>query len=156
MSVDTHGMINRKIDVEEVYNFIINTFDKNAKLDKKIDSYDNKPKGYILFNDGKDDRQMFFCNGQDKTKYDREYPNLSFNDEDLSYLWLDLKLYGNSVEDMKIIINHFGGYVDENDCDDNDWYYLGANPEGTIPPVIHVTMQQIYDKFGGVVIITDR
>jgi hypothetical protein len=156
MGVDTRGIINKKIDIEEVYNFILNTYDKNAVLDKDASPADRLPLGSIYFKDGEDQRRLFCCNNEDITKFSPEYPELNFSDDVHSYLWVSLGYWKNSVEIIKNIINHFGGYVDENDCDDEGWYYLGENPNNTIPSIIKVTMKDIYEKFGGVVVITDK
>ena len=57
-----------------------------------------------------------------------------------------------SVEIIKSIIANFGGgWIDENDCDDDDYYYVDGNGNGK--PVKHVTLEEVYEKFGEIVII---
>ena len=75
--------------------------------------------------------------------------------EDLVYsdtTYLSLGYDDEAVEIMNMIVQHFGGWIDENDCDDNLYTYVGKNKESETP-VIHVTMEEIYEKFGGIVII---
>jgi len=43
-------------------------------------------------------------------------------DEDIDGVRLSLGMWGDSVEIMKYILNVFGGYIDENDCDDEGYY----------------------------------
>ena len=70
--------------------------------------------------------------------------------------YLSLGFWGNSVEIMKEIIAHFGGgWIDENDCDDKTYYPIMINEDGSIKPVQYITMNDIYEKFGSVVIITE-
>ena len=70
---------------------------------------------------------------------------------------LSLGKWNSSVEIIKDIVTHFGGgWIDEDDCDSEDYYPIESNPDGSIKPVIKVTMQDIYDKFGGIVVITDK
>ena len=63
----------------------------------------------------------------------------------------------NSVDIIKTLVAQFGGgWIDENDCDDNDFYPIEMDADGNIKPVIYVTMEEIYEKFGGVVIIKEN
>ena len=43
---------------------------------------------------------------------------------------LILGYYGKAVEIMKLICEHFGGWIDENDCDDEPPYYIAKKVEG--------------------------
>ena len=56
---------------------------------------------------------------------------------------------------VSCIVAHFGGgWIDENDCDTKEYYPIELNPDGNIKPVQYVTMNDIYEKFGSVVVIT--
>lgn len=57
---------------------------------------------------------------------------------------------------MRDLVLQFGGWIDENDCDDEDYYPISKDADGNISPVLLVTMEDIYQKFGGVVIIKDQ
>ena len=69
--------------------------------------------------------------------------------------YISLSCWGSSVEIVKEIVSHFGGgWVDENDCDDKEYYPVELNSDENIKSVQYVTMEDIYEKFGSVVIIT--
>jgi hypothetical protein len=64
-----------------------------------------------------------------------------------------LGCWGDSVEIIKDIVTHFGGWIDENDCDDKEFYPILKNEDGNIKPIIYITKEELYEKFGGIVII---
>lgn len=69
--------------------------------------------------------------------------------------YISLGFWGSSVEIVKEIVAYFGGgWVDENDCDDKEYYPIEVNTDGSIKPIQYVTMNDIYEKFGSVVVIT--
>ena len=67
--------------------------------------------------------------------------------------YISLSCWGNSIEIIKKIASHFGGWMDENDCDDEEYYEV--SPTGEKIEVKMVTMQEIYEKFGEIVIIKE-
>lgn len=70
--------------------------------------------------------------------------------------YISLGFWGSSVEIIKEIVSYFGGgWVDENDCDDKEYYPIEVNTDGSIKPIQYVTMNDIYEKFGSVVVITE-
>jgi len=63
----------------------------------------------------------------------------------------------DNVDIIKQMIAHFGGgWLDENNCDDISFYPIELNVDSTIKPVKYVTMKEIYDKFGCIVVIKDK
>jgi len=149
MSTDTKGIINKKVSSEEVYNFIYTKIDSSAEFNK--DDFGGRiAVDRIYFQN----RTMSIICDHDSER--NEYKGLDFTDDDKNYVWLSLGYRGDSIDIMKKIINHFGGYVDENDCDDEGFYYIPTNPEQDVPMVIRATMKDVYEKFGGVVIIKDK
>ena len=70
--------------------------------------------------------------------------------------FLDLGYWGSSVEIMKSIISNFSGYLDENDCDDEDPYFIAEHPEGIMPNVIKITRSELNKRLGGTVVIIDE
>ena len=66
---------------------------------------------YVIFNDGKDKRNLAvsFSNGCER-------------DNGISGVWCSLGCWGNSVEIMRYLCETFGGYLDENDCDNEGFY----------------------------------
>ena len=57
---------------------------------------------------------------------------------------------------MKSIISNFSGYLDENDCDEEDAYYNEEHPEGIMPNIIKITRAELNKKMGGTVVIIDE
>jgi hypothetical protein len=176
MSVDTKGRLKGFITHEEVLNFIKHKYDKNAVSYVKLDNYgSDKDKewiqeryddsgnwltwsGFINLKDGEENRNLFYCYTNHNS-----YENLDFYSEyglddmvKAQTTYISLGYHGNSVNIIKSIVTEFGGWIDESDCDDEEYYPIVKNPDGTIKPVFKVTMNDIYEKFGGVVIITDK
>lgn len=116
MSVSTHGILSKEITGRQIYDIIIDKYDIEAVFDIKIEEYHNSETGYIFFKDGEDQRQLFYCITQD------EEENTEFNNKE--HVCLILGDWGNSVQIMTNIIKNFGGYIDENDCDDIGYYYI--------------------------------
>lgn len=82
--------------------------------------------GFITFNDGKENRYLFYLyhnvNSYENLKYYSQY-----NLEDMvksETTELMLGFYDSSVEIMKGIAQEFGGWLDENDCDDIPPYWI--------------------------------
>ena len=137
IGVDTNGIIDKKIRAEEIYNFIVNRIDKGAKYFPEREN-SVTPVQYVVFKDSTGNRTLTIICGSDKDK--NEYSELNFTDDEKNYVWLSLSKYGDSIAIMQSIITQFGGYVDEDDCDDEDYYYIPAGFDKTVPKVIRVTM----------------
>lgn len=179
MGADTHGKIRGFVRHEDIFNFIVQKYDKNAVCDikKRVNSplsecdwkykinehsEDNENwysiAGRIDFNYHGEERSLFYV-------YDNlnSYENVNFYSEhglkDMvlsETTYLSLGFWGSSVEIIKEMVAHFGGgWVDENDCDDKEYYPIEVNTDGSIKPVQYVTMKDIYEKFGSVVVITE-
>jgi hypothetical protein len=116
MGVDAKGILNKSISAREVFDVIVSKYDKDAQFDVRIDSYDNTESGGIHFKDGKDQRRLFYCivpDGAEETEYN-----------EIDHVSLSLGYWGNSTDIITTIVRTFGGYVDENDCDDIGFYYV--------------------------------
>lgn len=171
MGVDTVGKLKGRVTQEQVLNFIRQRYDKNATsyVDKSYcgnePTWEHKKYG--------DDK--FFCESgyiQFKSKYNNQrnlfysYTNIN-SFENLKYyekyglkdMVLSEKTHiglghdEEAIQIIKEIVTEFGGWIDENDCDDKEFYPILKNSDGSIKPVYYVTMEDIYEKFGGVVII---
>jgi len=173
MGADTKGKLKGRIPAEEILNFIRSTYDPEAILsDTNKYYYDDKGKfsiNYgnsdittwehtsIFFKEYSGDIRILSCVYCDKNYYENlnYYSNLGLGEMVTSETTsISLGYSGESIEIIQSIVSHFGGWVDENDCDDNPYYYIGCSPID-IKPVIHITRKQLYEKFGGVVIIDD-
>lgn len=171
MSVDTKGRLIGKVTHEQILNFIKQKYDKDAFSGVKKEYYDYNvdwehikygdenhyvESGFIYFktlNGNK--RQMFYyysnINHLDNLKF---YSECGLKDMVMSEVTiLNLGCNTEAVEIMRDVVTEFGGWIDENDCDDKEYYPVLKNPDGTIKEVIYVTMEEVYEKFGGVVII---
>ena len=82
--------------------------------------------GFITFNDGDENRNIYYDYQNINSYENLEYYN-EHNLEDMvksEITFLRLGCYGNSVEIMKGIAQEFGGWLDENDCDDIPPYWI--------------------------------
>ena len=50
------------------------------------------------------------------------YSGSCLNDHGIDGIWLSLGCYGKSVEILRFLCESFGGYLDENDCDEDGFY----------------------------------
>ena len=177
MGVDTHGIIKGFVRPEEVFNFIRQKWDKNTtngvnkrvncpisecNWDYKINEHSEDNEnwyttcGFICFKYKEEDRMLFY-------NYDNlnSFENLEYYSKyGLEYMvrtettYLSLGCWGSSVEIIRELVAHFGGgWLDENDCDDKEYYPIELKEDGSIKPVEYVTMEDIYEKFGCVVVI---
>ena len=110
---------------------------------------------WIKYND--EDRMLFYnysnLNSYENLEFYSKHNLREMVETETTYL--SLGYWGSSVEIIKEIVAHFGGgWIDENDCDDKEYYPIELNPDGNIKPVQYVTMNDIYEKFGNVVVIT--
>lgn len=150
MSVDTRGKIKGFVSHEDILKYLKNNYDKNAHSEVKrtiygeikntfsnksymINSNSDNDKdwyieaGFIYFRDEEEDRVLFY-----------NYSNVNFF-ENLEYYQelnledmvrtettdISLDLWGNSVEIIEDIVQNFGGgWLDEDDCDDEPYYVI--------------------------------
>lgn len=117
MSVDTNGFLDKEITGKDVFNVITTKIDKDAEYKISIDSYDNAEMGDIIFKYKDENRRLFYCITTDK-----ENGTKFINGE--KHVCLKLGKWGNSVKIMIDIIKCFGGYIDEDDCDEISSYYI--------------------------------
>lgn len=143
MGCDTILRIKGHITVEQIVNYIIEhyKFISNGVKEENYGSlnqydwvkekYDDSNEwkitdGFITFNDGDENRAIFYYYQNVNSYENLEYYN-KYNLEDMvksETTWLNLGLYGNSVEIMKRIAQEFGGWLEENDCDDKPPYWI--------------------------------
>ena len=69
--------------------------------------------------------------------------------------YLSLSYGLDSIAIMKLIAKEFGGWLTENDCDEDKEPYHIEKSTGITAIVRKVTLQEVYDKFGEIVIIKD-
>lgn len=164
MGCDTYGKIKGYVKQEDILKFIQQKYDKNAtssvsrritcplsKCDWKYKinehSEDNENwytiYGYICFKYNDENRMLFYC-------YDNlnHYENLEyytkFGLEDMvkaETTHIGLGYWGGSVEIIKEIVENFGGgWIDENDCDDKEYYVVNPKEEFKIDANMNVQL----------------
>lgn len=178
MGVDTCGKLLGHVKKEEVINYIyynwdkdvtsnINYYDRNDWIEKDFikEIYDKDKNvysefGMIYFKYNSEQRSLFYC----YNSYNA-YENLNFYKKcGLEHMvksettYISLSKWGSSVEIIKELVSYFGGYVDESDCDDEEYYYISSIQLDRIkelPPVIYLTQEELNKHFGGIVVIKD-
>ena len=169
MGVDTRAYLKGHVTQEEVLNFIRQTIDPNAHMkvseetyeiiDKEFYGYDKNLiktyHGFIRFTVNDEKRFMFYyysnVNTYDNLKYYSQYHLEDMIKSEKTFISLGHN--DTTVDVIKKICTHFGGWFDENDCDDDSYYYIKKSETDEVKPVIHVTMKEIYEKFRGTVVI---
>lgn len=180
MGCDTKGRIKGYVRAEEIFNFIRQKWDANARLshnttlslplkecnwDYTINEHSEDDTNWhhyssvICFKYNGEDRMVHYSYSNINTLGNLEY-YAEYGLEDMvrsETTHLSLGYWGSSVEIIRTLVAQFGGgWVDENDCDDKEYYSIELNADGSIKPVQYVTMDDIYEKFGGVVVIVKK
>lgn len=139
MGVDTHGFI--KTDYNGLYRFIKEYIDPKAKKQKiNYEGYNQ-----ILYNFANEQRTMHCHNlrfggvyiEKDEEWYYNEYEtygesqSYSLNQQGIPDktpgIFISMRMRYFSIEIVKTLGLHFGGWVDDSDCDDE--YYYQVKPE---------------------------
>lgn len=174
MSVDTMVNLKGKVEFEDILNFIKNNYDKGAKivnrdrvvmdnvnLDDASAIYDTVPyyeHGYLTFL--KNDRIRTLCMyyssvnfyDYETLDYHTQYGNAAMVVSEKTHLSLGHD--DDAIEVLTDIVKTFGGWIDYNDCDDEDYVYFDRGAD--VPKKVrHVTREEVYKMFGEVVIIDD-
>lgn len=66
--------------------------------------------------------QIAFLDGIDQRTLSVSFSNSCERDNGIAGVWTSLGKWGNSVEIARYLCETFGGYLDENDCDDDGFY----------------------------------
>lgn len=175
MGCDTNSKLIGHIYPEQIFDFVKNNFDPNATMKSETTIYDSiddlpfveevyddsglwKTKyGYIYFTYKNENRKISYfydnINSYDNLDYYTEKNLADMVKAETTYI--SLGSWGASVEIIKAITSYFGGWLDENDCDDKDPYWIKGSHSVSDKDysIIHVTRDQLNEKFGGVVVI---
>ncbi|MFL1672534.1 hypothetical protein [Paenibacillus dendritiformis] len=119
MGVDTKGFLSQEITAIDVYNIIQSKFDSEAGL--HIEEDGDGEIGNIVFKFNNDIRNLIYCVTSDRL------PGTEFDSK--THVSLILGNWGESAHIMTEIVKEFGGYVDENDCDDIRPIYISKEGE---------------------------
>lgn len=158
MAVCTKGLLNGRVIPEEILNFITQKYDKNAISRVETQDYEDFSitSGFIYFKSSNGISRSLFYYYYDKEDISRyEYLCKKGLKEFASTKTTSLSIGYNQegVEIMTEIVAEFGGLIDKNDCDDITFEPVIKTSDDTIKPVIHVSLNDVYEKFGCIVII---
>lgn len=148
MTAKTHGYITKEIELDQIYRFVLKWFDPDATVNRYENKLGERNEMAIYFKYKGEERRLFIIVYKSR--------KFSKTGEKERQIFLDLGYWGHSVEIMKSIISYFSGYLDENDCDQSDAYFIEAHPEGVVPNIIKITRAELNKRLGGTVVIIDE
>lgn len=106
MGVNTNAILRKGTTIESIAKAIAEKYsDVDVRASRDKDSM------YVLFKDGADHRQIFVS-----------FSDSCERDHNIAGVWVSLGCRGNSVEIATYLCDTFGGYLDENDCDDDGYH----------------------------------
>lgn len=154
MTVDTKGLLKGDVSHIEIIEFLkkkFNTEDITHDIvkDTTFTKFYSKPiyHGFIQIETKNEHRSMFYISCKPK---DESYTEV----DDGEYTYISLGHNELAEEIIESIVTEFGGYIDYNDCDSKG--FVAIEKEGGFKPIRRVTIEEVYEKFGEVVIITDK
>ena len=188
MSVCTRALLKGKINPKEIANFImqhynlepnqIRIFDifadsikltdklKPIKLYGKNTGFWNTDTTHIVFVN-----PFYKATPKNSTPTHRSlfwyYSNCVFEGEASTTIasqyettYISLSHDKEAIEIIKAITAHFGGWIDENDCDDISYREVvpggSKGKNGEIKPVFYITMEELQEYFDGIVKIVSK
>ena len=180
MSVCTRALLKGKINPEEIANFILHYYNLKSNQirvwDISTDSIKIENKLKPIKQYGRDtyfwntDRTCIVFNSPFNKEIHKSlfwyYSNCVFNGEDTHITsqyettYISLNYDEEAIKIIKAITAHFGGWMDENDCDDVD--YIEVAPEGSeaknkeIKPIFYFTIEELQKHFDGIVKIVSK
>jgi hypothetical protein len=154
MSEYTKVILEDPITLEEIYNFFKAKIDPMSKLriedpvkfpvDDPSSTKNMYLSGYIYY----ESTSVYLG-----TAIHSDFPDLKLSTDSIEMLF---DCTERSVNIAKLIANQFGGYVKENEDEDTKFYHMPKNPDKDIPKIFKLTYDELCEKLGGIVIITDR
>jgi len=105
MGVDTKAIIRKGVTITEIVETL------SAKY-SNVDVHSTHSNDFL---------QATFLDGNDKRMLSIFFLDTAKNDYKIDGVLLSLGYWGNSVEIATYLCETFGGYIDKNDCDDNDF-----------------------------------
>lgn len=121
MGVETNGYLNSKVSAIDLFKFIKENINENAINYMKYEE-GNCREGYVgsicfeyqnPITQEVEKRNLFVIENLECESW--EYGKMF---EDNKHLYLSLGRWGESINIMRMILSHFGGFLDENNCDD--------------------------------------
>lgn len=105
MGVDTKAILRKGTTIEQIEKAIS---EKYTDVEVRATMSDFM---YVTFKDGADQIQLAVS-----------FTNSCEREDNIAGVWTSLGKCGNSVEIARYLCEYFGGYLDENDCDDKGYY----------------------------------
>lgn len=177
MGCETIAKIRGHITPEEIINYIRVTIDKNVSYNIKTDDYgnidDTVNHGYIknVYDDSEimnitsgfinfttisgNKKSMFYFYQNVATEENIEYYKRTGLAEiaETQTTTLMVSADNEAVEILTKIVSMYGGWLDENDCDEEKFYKILKSSDPLPVKIIHVTMEELNKMYGGVVVI---
>jgi hypothetical protein len=104
MSVDTKAIIRKGTTIEQIEKALSEKYTVIEVIARVPDFM------HVIFNDGSEKRTL-------SVSFDQQ-----ISSEGISGVRLSLGHRESSIQILRYLCETFGGYLDENDCDDNDYY----------------------------------
>jgi len=147
MGVDTKAIIRKGTTIEKIEKAISEKYtDVEVKPTSMLDFM------YVTFKDGAVQIQLAVS-----------FTNSCERDNGIAGVWTSLGMWGNSVEIARYLCETFGGYLDENDCDDKGFYPINFHlySQGTeftkLDEFRHKVITEIgYNKLNAVMKLLDE
>lgn len=105
MGVDTKAILRKGTTIEQIEKAMSEKYNDVELRASQPDFMS------IQFKDGKDQRQLSVS-----------FTNSCERESGIGGVWISLGMWGNSIEIARYLCETFGGYLDENDCDDEGFY----------------------------------
>lgn len=134
MGVNTTAILRKGLTIEEIVKAISEKYtDVEVKPSSIFDFM------YIEFKDGEDQRQLIIS-----------FSNSCERDNGIAGVWCSLSMCGNSIEILRYLCEIFGGYLDENDCDEEGFYPINFHlySQGTEFNQLDLFKNKVIQKFG--------
>lgn len=123
MTIDSKALIKGKIEIVDMIKLVNRKFDKDAIGTIKVDENEDMEMCRIGLNYKDEDRILTVMNCPEAWSGDAEVKELRGSES----TYLRMSYGGDSTEILTTILNEYGGWLDYNDCDDEDYVYIEKN-----------------------------
>ena len=159
MSKSVNIRLKGHVTSEEILNFVKQKVDPAAVSLVKRLIYRSTGRfsesGSIVLNSNNEPMAMYYFYMSKNLKGNDDYWDAKGMEKMTEeYTSLNMDSGEKQIKILREIVHQYGGWIDEDDSD--DFEPVVKNQDGTIKPVFHVSMEDIYEKFGGVVIIDKK
>lgn len=133
MGVNTTAILRKGLTIEEIEKAIS---EKYTDVEVRASSNDFM---YVIFKDGADQRQLAIS-----------FSNSCERDNGIAGIWISLGMWGNSIDIARYLCETFGGYLDENNCDDEGYYPINFHLylQGAEFNQLDLFKNKVIQKFG--------